>query len=72
MVAMDIHRQRLSALKTAAAAQGLQHMVDPRNSDLRRYAEWVAAIDEEHEQEHKYDRLLLDGPCSGLGVLAKR
>lgn len=72
LVAMDIHKKRLGALKTAAAAQGLQNLITTRTGDLCQYAAWVAAKQEKEQQEHLYDRVLVDAPCSGLGVLAKR
>ena len=69
---MDIHKGRLGALKTAAAAQRLADVISRRTGDLCQYAEWVAAMPEEQRHEHQYDRVLVDAPCSGLGVLAKR
>ena len=69
---MDINKKRLGALKTAAAAQGLQDLISTRTGDLCQYAAWVASLQEEAQQEHQYDRVLVDAPCSGLGVLAKR
>lgn len=72
LVAMDIHKKRLSALKTAAAAQGLEGLIATRTGDLCQYAAWVASQPRDAGQEHQYDRVLVDAPCSGLGVLAKR
>lgn len=72
LVAMDLNKKRLGALKVAAVAQGLQELITTRTGDLSAYADWVAALPEEQQQEHCYDRVLLDVPCSGLGVLAKR
>ena len=72
LVAMDIHKGRLGALKTAAAAQGLADVISTRTGDLCQYADWAAALPQEQQQEHRYDRVLVDAPCSGLGVLAKR
>lgn len=69
---MDIHKKRLSALKTAAAAQGLEGLIATRTGDLCQYAAWVASQPRDAGQEHQYDRVLVDAPCSGLGVLAKR
>ena len=72
LVAMDIHKGRLGALKTAAAAQGLAEVISTRTGDLCHYSIWVAALPQEQQHEHQYDRVLVDAPCSGLGVLAKR
>ena len=71
-MAMDIHKKRLGALKTAAAAQGLQDVISTRTGDLCQYADWVSSQPEEERRAHQYDRVLVDAPCSGLGVLAKR
>ena len=69
---MDIHKRRLGALKTAAAAQGLQDVISTCTGDLCQYADWVSSQPEEERRAHQYDRVLVDAPCSGLGVLAKR
>ena len=72
LVAMDINKRRLGALRTAAAAQGVKDLIETRTGDLSQYAEWVAEQAEADKQQHQYDKVLVDAPCSGLGVLAKR
>ncbi|KAA6419585.1 MAG: hypothetical protein FRX49_10510 [Trebouxia sp. A1-2] len=72
LVAMDINKRRLGALRTAAAAQGVKGLIETRTGDLSQYAEWVAQQPEADKQQHQYDKVLVDAPCSGLGVLAKR
>lgn len=72
LVAMDINKRRLGALRTAAAAQGVKALIETRTGDLSQYAEWVAQQPEADKQQHQYDKVLVDAPCSGLGVLAKR
>lgn len=72
LVAMDINKRRLGALRTAAAAQGFKDLIETRTGDLSEYAEWVAQQAEADKQQHQYDKVLVDAPCSGLGVLAKR
>ena len=67
---MDINQGRLGALSTAAAAQGLQGLVEAKHADLCQYATLVAK--ESDRAQQLYDRVLLDAPCTGLGVLAKR
>ncbi|KAK3133614.1 hypothetical protein QOZ80_6AG0538740 [Eleusine coracana subsp. coracana] len=61
--AVDVNKGRLRILKDAAKAHGLDDMITDIHADLRQFAKDTAA---------KYDKVLLDAPCSGLGVLSKR
>ena len=70
LVAVDINRRRLGLLKTAAAAQGVEKLIRLQTRDLVQYAAKAASQPEDHSRQ--YDKVLLDAPCSGLGVLAKR
>lgn len=72
LVAMDINKKRLGALKTAATAQGVQGLITTHASDLCKHAAWVAQQSDADKQQHQHDKVLVDAPCSGLGVLAKR
>ena len=72
LLAMDINKKRLGALKTAAAAQGVQDLISTQASDVCEYSAWVGQQSEADRQQHQYDKVLVDAPCSGLGVLAKR
>ena len=69
---MDINKKRLGALKTAATAQGVQGLITTHASDLCKHAAWVAQQSDADKQQHQHDKVLVDAPCSGLGVLAKR
>ncbi|NBB75621.1 MAG: 16S rRNA (cytosine(967)-C(5))-methyltransferase RsmB [Bacteroidetes bacterium] len=62
--AVDANEARLRLVTEGAAAHGVDGMVHPVGADLR---EWARADD-----APQADRVLLDAPCSGLGVLAKR
>ncbi|MFB6230861.1 MAG: 16S rRNA (cytosine(967)-C(5))-methyltransferase RsmB [Salinibacter sp.] len=62
--AVDTHEQRLGRVGTAAETHGVRHMVQTEAADLRRVAE--------RSDPPQADRVLLDVPCTGLGVLAKR
>ena len=63
LVAIDIHPGRLRLAERAAAAQGIT-ILRPHAADLRGLVQ--------QDDRPAADRVLLDAPCSGLGVLAKR
>lgn len=62
IVAVDLYQQRLRMLETTAQVQGVQ-IIQGIPGDLRQIA---------REGSIKGNRVLVDAPCSGLGVLAKR
>lgn len=62
--ATDVHEHRLQKVDEAAAAHGVAEMVTTEATDLRAVAE--------RPDPPRADRVLLDVPCTGLGVLAKR
>ncbi|XP_043693561.1 probable ribosomal RNA small subunit methyltransferase B isoform X2 [Telopea speciosissima] len=61
--AIDINKGRLRILKETAKLHEVDGVVTTFHSDLRIFAE---------EKPLKVDKVLLDAPCSGLGVLSKR
>lgn len=63
LVALDVHPGRLHLAETAAAAHGIT-ILHTNATDLRDFAR--------RDDRPPADRVLLDVPCSGLGVLAKR
>ena len=63
LIAVDIHPGRLRLAERAAAAQGIT-ILQPHAADLRDFVQ--------RDDHPAADRVLLDAPCSGLGVLAKR
>ncbi len=65
ILASDRHAGRLARLAELAEARELGSL-ETRAADLRSLSSDLAAKGE------RFDRLLLDAPCSGTGVLAKR
>jgi 16S rRNA (cytosine967-C5)-methyltransferase len=63
VLAFDVHPKRTALIQKAALQQGLTSIV-AEVLDLRHVAERYPTL--------QADRVLLDVPCSGLGVLAKR
>ncbi|KAG1327422.1 hypothetical protein COCNU_01G013560 [Cocos nucifera] len=63
VMAIDINRGRLRILKEACKLLNVANVVTTTHADLRLYAE---------KHNVKVDKVLLDAPCSGTGVLSKR
>ncbi|BFI32078.1 16S rRNA (cytosine967-C5)-methyltransferase [Marchantia polymorpha subsp. ruderalis] len=63
VLAVDINEGRLRILEEAAEQLGVSNIVSTLCCDLRNYTADVTGT---------ADKVLLDAPCSGLGVLAKR
>ncbi|EXB36052.1 Ribosomal RNA small subunit methyltransferase B [Morus notabilis] len=61
--AIDINKGRLRILKETAKLHQVDGVVTTISADLRIFSETNTV---------KYDKVLLDVPCSGLGVLSKR
>ncbi|CAF2142687.1 unnamed protein product [Brassica napus] len=59
---MDVNEGRLRILGETAKSHQVAGLITAIYSDLRVFAE---------TKEVKYDKLLLDAPCSGIGVLSK-
>ncbi|KAG5546725.1 hypothetical protein RHGRI_018786 [Rhododendron griersonianum] len=61
--AIDINKGRLRILKETAKLQNVDNVVTTVDADLRTFAD---------QNQDKSNKVLLDAPCSGLGVLSKR
>ncbi|KAL9233681.1 hypothetical protein vseg_008645 [Gypsophila vaccaria] len=66
--ALDINEGRLRILKETADLQSLHNVITCVHADLRAFA----ASQSKNSSHSKYSKVLLDAPCSGLGVLSKR
>lgn len=62
--AFDIHETRLQRVQEAAVTHGFETIIDTEPADLTAVAG--------RPTSPNADRVLVDAPCSGLGVLAKR
>ncbi|MCL6516419.1 16S rRNA (cytosine(967)-C(5))-methyltransferase RsmB [Alicyclobacillus sp.] len=65
VVACDIHAHKLRLLKDAAGRLGVEQRVEVLLADAR-------ALPERPDLRDRFDAVLLDAPCSGLGVLRRR
>ncbi|CAM8900953.1 unnamed protein product [Rhodiola kirilowii] len=63
--AVDINEGRLRILKETAELQKVDSVITTIHADLRE-------LPDQEKHKLKADKVLLDAPCSGLGVLAKR
>lgn len=77
IVAMDRSKARLKPLASASTTTGLSGVLRVAPGDLREYARWVDAKRSSGSAGDAklplvYDKVLVDAPCSGTGVLAKR
>lgn len=61
--AIDVNKGRLRIIEETAKLQCLDNVITCIHADLRSFAE---------NNDTTFDKVLLDAPCSGLGVLSKR
>ncbi|HBH79506.1 MAG TPA: hypothetical protein DDY39_06730 [Nitrospira sp.] len=71
IVALDLKASRLELLRDNCRRLGL-HCIVPIVSDARRTADWPLEMTRiRHAGLPMFDRILVDAPCSGLGVLRR-
>ncbi len=70
--AVDRKGTRLNLLRQNCARLGIQ-TVSPIAGDIRRPSEWLSAVTKDQRAQGRpcFDRILVDAPCSGSGVLRR-
>lgn len=64
IVALDIHQHKIELIKGSTKRQGVEKLVEAKQLDARK-------ILSKYEEE-TFDRVLVDAPCSGLGLMRRR
>ena len=62
VVASDVHKRRLNLLRTSAMALELNNITIDARDGTNPPEQWIGS----------FDKVLLDAPCTGMGVLSKR
>ena len=68
--AVDRSGARLDLVRTNCRRLGIQNVV-PIAGDIRELREWVPSMKQSAAGQPLVDRILVDAPCSGLGVLRR-
>lgn len=64
VVALDIHKHKIALINENAKRQNVESIVQAKQLDARKVLD---AFD-----ENTFDRVLIDAPCSGLGLMRRR
>lgn len=64
VVALDIHQHKIELIKGSTKRQGVGNVVEAKQLDARKVLS--------EYQEETFDRVLIDAPCSGLGLMRRR
>ncbi|MBL1228367.1 16S rRNA (cytosine(967)-C(5))-methyltransferase RsmB [Enterococcus sp. BWB1-3] len=64
VTALDIHPHKIKLIKENAARLGLTGLVETKELDARKV--------NEHFPAETFDRILVDAPCSGLGLMRRK
>jgi len=63
VISLDLHEHKVKLIKDNAARLGLEN-IEAKSLDSRTV--------QEHFEAESFDRILLDAPCSGLGVMRRK
>lgn len=64
VIALDIHEHKINLINENAQRQGVSDIVRAQQLDARKVAEAF--------ETETFDRILVDAPCSGLGLMRRR
>lgn len=64
VVALDVHEHKLDLIKENAIRQHVESVVEAKQLDARNITDEFP--------ENSFDRILVDAPCSGLGLMRRR
>lgn len=64
VVALDIHEHKLDLIKKAAKRLGVADKITTKKLDARKASEYFS--------KEKFDKILVDAPCSGLGLIRRK
>lgn len=64
VTALDIHENKLRLVKNAAKRLGVSDKVKTKALDARKAPEYF--------EEEQFDKILVDAPCSGLGLIRRK
>ena len=62
VVSLDKYEHRVELIKNNALRMGVEKMIDARQADMLENNSWLG----------EFDRVLVDAPCSGLGVVQNK
>ena len=64
VVALDVHEHKINLIKENAKRLGVEEVVEAKYADARKVLDLF--------EEETFDRILIDAPCSGLGLMRRR
>lgn len=64
VVALDVHEHKINLIKENAKRLGVEEVVETKCVDARKVLDLF--------EEETFDRILIDAPCSGLGLMRRR